>query len=105
MDRNAAPVTTALAMFVVILVTLAAGQIAVKLLNAPMTAKMTMLKIPAIKRPRPVVIMSASPAKWNRVLAERMPIVNISVNARSLDNSFLFIAPKPQPRLKRLLAS
>ena len=62
MERNAAPVTTAFAMFVVIFVTFAVGQIAVRLENAPITAKITIEKMPAISKPNPVVIMSARPA-------------------------------------------
>src|SRR5579864_1889622 len=99
-DRKAAPVTTALAMLVVILVTLAVGQMADKLLKAPRTASMMMLKIPAINSPRPEVMMSASPANLKACVPKRATVmVKTRMNARSLLNSFLFIARWPQPGL------
>lgn len=67
-DRKAEPVTTELAMLVVILVTFADGKIAARLANAPKTASMTTEKMPAMSSPSPVVMISLSPMyrRWTR---------------------------------------
>ena len=76
MVRNAAPATTELAMLVVILVTLAAGQIAEMPAKAPKTASTTMEKMPANRNPSPAVRVSASPALWTGWPALKLAIFN-----------------------------
>ena len=68
-DRNAEAVTTELAMLVVILVTLAAGQILATVANWPRTASSTMKKMPTKSISKPTAMMLPSPAAWNENVA------------------------------------
>jgi hypothetical protein len=64
-DRKAEAVTTELAMFVVIFVTLAAGQIEPTVANWPRTASKTMKKMPTKSISNPTAMIEPSPAAFS----------------------------------------